>query len=257
MDNLFEWQTDKFIGGNGVITGANEAQEWMLKWWWSHYSKSNTLPVTFFDFGMSKSACLWCKKRGQVISAKLPDAFFEKKNEGQEAIKKLWHKIHRDVTWETRQAWFYKPFALLKTPYEQTIWIDLDCEVKKDISSLLSYGHEGDGFGIALDHAEGSEKNHRLGLLLKEETAYQAGVLVFKRKSPVIETWAKTCYIWDIPMIGDQDILCHVLHTHPFKFSVFPRIYNWLNIEPDQSDVVIYHHSGVKGKQTIIKEAYV
>lgn len=260
MDDPFSWQTQQFVGGSGVVTGANEAQEWMLKWWWDHYSQTNTLPITFFDFGMSKSAQIWCEKRGTVIPITPPDASFERKNHGQESIKKLWHKIYRDVSWETRHAWFYKPFSLLKTPYEQTIWLDLDCEVKKDISPLLGYAKEGDGFGVALDHPEGSEKNHRLGLLLEKEKAYQSGVMVYQRHSPVIETWAKTCYIWDIPVVGDQDILCHVLHTHPFKISIFPRIYNTLNIDPDHPDVVIYHHSGVKGKQTIsktIKRGYV
>jgi len=42
--------------GNGLITGCDETHEWMLPTWWKHYSKRNSSPVSFIDFGMSKSA---------------------------------------------------------------------------------------------------------------------------------------------------------------------------------------------------------
>lgn len=59
-------KTDEPI--QGVITGCNQNHEWLLKGWWHHFSKHNTLPVAFVDFGMSASAKAWCEKKGQVIS---------------------------------------------------------------------------------------------------------------------------------------------------------------------------------------------
>ena len=73
MKNL-KWETSNFIGGDGVLTGCDENHEWMLKWWWKHYTSSNTLPVTFLDFGMSKSAQIWCKKRGLVIPVNMEES---------------------------------------------------------------------------------------------------------------------------------------------------------------------------------------
>ena len=57
----------------GVLTGCDESHEWMLKLWWNYYSQTNTYPVTFCDFGMSKSARLWCEKRGDIITPKAPN----------------------------------------------------------------------------------------------------------------------------------------------------------------------------------------
>jgi len=47
--------------GNGVVVAANGTQEWLLKWWWDHYSKNSDFPVTFFDLGKSKSARNFCE----------------------------------------------------------------------------------------------------------------------------------------------------------------------------------------------------
>src|SRR5689334_9119639 len=51
----------------GVIVGCDLYQEWLLLWWWSHYSSHNAIPVAFVDMGMSEEGALWCKERGEYI----------------------------------------------------------------------------------------------------------------------------------------------------------------------------------------------
>ncbi len=71
---------DNYIGGDGILTGCDQNQEWMLKWWWENYTACNQFPVTFVDFGMTASAKKWCEKHGTVTSFALPDNFFPNKD---------------------------------------------------------------------------------------------------------------------------------------------------------------------------------
>ena len=63
----------------GVIVGTDNGIEWCLPWWWKYYQKHNSLPVTFFDFGMTEKARAWCEKRGDVISFILDENIIKKR----------------------------------------------------------------------------------------------------------------------------------------------------------------------------------
>lgn len=38
---------------NVFLTGCDKNTEWMLQWWYHEYSKYNTTPVIFANFGVS------------------------------------------------------------------------------------------------------------------------------------------------------------------------------------------------------------
>ena len=90
----------------GVITGCNENHEWLLKTWWHYYTKSNSYPVTFMDFGMSKSARIWCEKRAPVISIPLPKTASKEEVDPQKA--KIWETVYNNP-WPGRPLWARHP----------------------------------------------------------------------------------------------------------------------------------------------------
>ncbi len=59
----------------GILIGCDQNQEWMLEWWWAHYSRHNCYPVAFVDFGMSQEAKKWCQSKGHWISLDAPKNF--------------------------------------------------------------------------------------------------------------------------------------------------------------------------------------
>ena len=247
MDFL-NWNDEAYLGGEGVLTGCDERQEWMLKCWWDHYSKTNSHPVTFFDFGMSKSARLWCEKRGHTISFSLSNTFM-KENEPF-PLPKTWTPKQKSGALSQRKIWFTKAFSLLQTPYENSLWTDLDCQVKGSLTPLLRWG----SFGVAEDYFETSKEWKKVGYLPQDAVGYQAGVIVFKRHSPIINAWLKNCYLNRKEDFSDQSILSKTLHHQPFSFHSIPSIYNWIDPEKENPDAVIVHHAGNILKRKILKE---
>ena len=100
----------------GIIVGCDKAQEWLLPWWWQHYSKLNSYPVAFADFGMTEKAIAWVSERGRYI--KLPAAAPLKEVSPE-------RPEFRERTQEKRGAWFKKPLACLYSPFPESLWIDL------------------------------------------------------------------------------------------------------------------------------------
>ena len=41
-------------GAEGVVVAADSQYEQFLPWWWKHYRAHSSLPVTFFDLGLTK-----------------------------------------------------------------------------------------------------------------------------------------------------------------------------------------------------------
>ena len=106
----------------GVMTGCNESQENFLKPWFENYSKHNNYPVTFCDFGMSKEARTFCKQHGTLLKASA------------------------------------KIFALPKSPYENTIWTDINCEIKQTLCPLFEMTSVKDGFAISYSKNRAPQK---------------------------------------------------------------------------------------------------
>ena len=103
--------TNEIKAQRGVLTGCDTTCEWMLKWWWNNYKRNNKYPVAFADFGMSDTARAFCDKIGTVV----------------------------DITRSVKKNWFKKPFAMLASPFKKVIWIDMDCDVRKDLVTLFNY----------------------------------------------------------------------------------------------------------------------
>ena len=240
-----------------VLTGCDQNQEWMLKWWWKNFSKCNNCPVIFCDFGMSKSARLWCETKGIVKS--LPSSHPNFLNEDEKipiSLKKKWEKIYFNVDANIRNAWMKKPLFLPLSPYEQNLWIDLDCEIKKPLFLFFDIlDQSGLSFAVAKDTPRGYLLRLELGFLKLNESAYQSGVFAFTKDSPVIKAWVENCLQRSHLFFSDQDALNRTIYENHFNiFELSP----YFNLIPGYAqlfpcDPLIIHHVTLAGKKKLFR----
>ncbi len=220
----------------GVIVGCDQKQEWMLPWWWSHYRTHNDLPVAFIDFGMTDHAREWCKARGALITLKAPKGFVYLQSQISSHLQETWEKKYGSHLWSGRDLWFYKPFALLQSPFKKTIWLDLDCEVLGPISHLFNKLHSHSGFALVQDTID---------------TGYNSGVVVYDKSSPLLSLWASACIRTNDQFLGDQEVLTHLIQDRDIEVSELPSKYNWVVKSGINPEAVVLHWSGSWGKQVI------
>lgn len=199
---------------SGIVTGCDAAQEWMLPWWFEHYSKNNSYPVVFADFGMSNAGLEFCRKRGRIIS----------------------------ISGQFKESWFKKPLAILNSGLAKFIWIDLDCEIRGDLNPIWQFC---DKIGLTLD-----VKRNDLARLYSCQ-ALATGVVCGTHGNELIERWADECGMQQLR--GDQEVLNHILGSDRSLVNIMPPEYQWLRLQGDKPGVLIMHWTGSNGK-TIIKK---
>lgn len=228
---------------NGVIIGASKDQEWLLPWWWMNFHLHNTLPVAFINFGgMSEKALNWCAKRGEVISFEEPINSIAPKEKIDPERAKIWEATHSDV-WSVRQSWFKKPLALLKSPFQRTMWMDLDCQTLGPIESLFDLLIDG-SIALVAEAEWSQELNRKKGHLLPGEIMYNSGVLLYDRNSSIIKEWAKQSLERSDSFFGDQQLLSRILFTEKIPVVSLEPIYNWPMDNGLNPKAVVLHWSG-------------
>jgi hypothetical protein len=214
----------------GVLVGADEAIAWLLPWWWERYIASNNLPVAFIDFGMEEKTRQWCEERGRVIP-------FQEDIEGEvlpiEIINK-WKKSYGESYERMRSSWFKKPVACLLTPFKQTVWIDLDCEILSSIEGVFSFLTEGKELAAALE----TETNKGVN----------GGVVVFQQGSSLVRDWNALAKRDRGKYWGDDRVLSEVIKENLERFSVLPDGYNWRISQGVPLHAKIIHWCGQWGK---------
>lgn len=214
-------------------------QEWLLPWWWENYSRHNDLPVAFCDFGLSYKMRRWCEERGQVFEV-LDDSFVRPPEEMDPKTVAHIEKIFMNPGWEGRSTWFRKPHACMKSPFDKTVWIDLDCYVNDSILPLFNHADGEQGISMREDF---SSRNLSYTML-------QAGVIVF-RKTPLLQEWTHAAITENAFYRCDQSLISHLLHQKGGIEDKLPNLYNWGRAEGHNLDARIIHFYGESGKKII------
>ncbi len=222
----------------GILVGANERQEWLLAWWWDNYRRRNDYPVCFVDFGLSEKKKRWCKERGQLISLRMPPLFVRDRGEVDGTLAEEWEKSFPDTFWESREAWFKKAQACLESPYDETIWIDLDCEIVKPLEGLWG---QSERVALAKDFSA----------ISVDFPIYNSGVIVFQKNDPLIVEWAKQSIEKNALFRGDQDVLSQIIADEKLPIHELDPMYNWSIGRGERKDVVIYHWLGDAAKSVL------
>jgi len=237
----------------GVIVGCDHHQEWLLSWWWENYAVHNCHPVAFFDFGMSEEARSFCTSKGSLIVIPASE-WVNDSLEGiaSETLDKWAFSFGRERMQTSRSAWMKKPLAAKLCPFDEAIWIDLDCMVLGDLTPCYDLIAEHDlaimpeGFaGSFLDHVQGSS--------FFDEVIFNSGVFVFKKGAQIIEKWAAYTRKYCHQFSGDQHILSRVIYNEAIPVNFLPERYNFMSTFPSDPPAVIIHFAGVNGK-AIIRE---
>lgn len=222
----------------GILLGGNERQEWLLPWWWDHFRKSNHYPVAFVDFGFSAQGKEWCRAKGQLIDLRMPPLFVRDRDEVDSHFRDEWEAIYPDGFWDSREAWFKKPAACLVSPFDRTIWIDLDCQIVGPLDPLFAEIHP-THIAIAKDIVASRRSPFPI---------YNSGVIVFPRGHSLIVEWARQAAINNGLFRGDQDLLAHIIQSQGQVVHELSPLYNWSIGEGMREDVKIYHLVGDAAK---------
>jgi len=225
----------------GVLIGADEAAEDLLSWWWDCYARHERRPVAIVDFGMTEKARGWCEARMTVIPLE-ERAEVARKEAVAEMHVQAWSKRYTDQLWRSRKAWFQKPRACLLSPFDHTLWLDLDCEVCEPLDSL---------FGAW-------EKDIELAIVrgepwFSEFQIFNSGVLLFDRKAPFLAEWCRLCAERQDNVMGDQDVLLELILLGKVKIKELLTLYNWLMFMGFAPGIVIAHWASSAGKDYIRK----
>jgi len=234
----------------GIIIGSDRHQEWLLPWWWEHYSAFNSYPVAFVDFGMSEKALAWCHQKGQCI--KLPPSNLN--IAFPVSVKEQWEARYGKGIWQCRPTWFKKPLALLESPFSIGLWIDLDCQIRDNLDPLfkcLLFNAE-----IALIQEPNFIQNleRECGFFLSEEVNYNSGVIVFHQNAPILHQWMKEIIEQNEKYVTDQHALCRAIFKYKPSLVELPLLYNWPRVLGPNPEAVIFHFCGGAGKIEIIKK---
>lgn len=245
-----QWQS-KPIYPKGIICGSDQAQEWLLPWWWSRLRDHNQDPVAFCDFGMSSEALQWCRERGEVI----PVLFDQNRVVSKEAVAshlgaewvQQWEELYSSVIWDFRHVWFKKPFALLHSPFQRTIWLDLDCEVLAPLQPLFELCSTEAQLGIMREFRSNFLPHFHPDIL------YNSGVIVFEHGASLIEKWAEGCMSLTDQFVGDEQLLSHLINTLQIPVKELPDVFNWRASAADWINLhaVIWHWVCPAGKEYI------
>lgn len=234
------WRTEKIRKEDGVLVATDIGLEWMLPWWWEHYSRHNSHPVAFVDFGMSEEARQWCRERGEFIPLRVADIFVAEQEEVEASYVQEWEKHFGTNFWPSRRAWFKKPLACLQSPFHRTLWLDLDCEVRGSIAPLFAFS------------------DHPIGIALCKERwkkrcmpIYNSGVIVFRRNLLLIEDWANESFANNHQFRCDQELLSHLITEQKIEVNELPELMNWTLCNGKNPDALIYHWQGYQGHKGI------
>lgn len=178
------------------ITGANSEYEDILDWFINNYNKHISRPLYIADFGLRN---------------KYPNTI--------------------QIDWKVN-PWYYKPRAMIEAPGESVCWIDLDCEIRADISDIFDLTGAAD-FGLTKDWC-----NRRY--------EWATGLVCVNSKQPLYK-WAELCEYREYR--GDQEVFDTIKNFYNIK--ELPREYQWLRLEGDNPGCKVMHWTGSKGKEHI------
>lgn len=221
----------------GILVASDRNQEWLLPWWWDHYSKHNSYPVAFVDFGMSSNARQWCQTKGICVPLSAPPL-----QEVSSERKKQWETWAGSGIWSLRGAWFKKPFAFLQTPFPLTCWLDLDCEIRGSLAPLFHTLSLGADLALVKERGIDQENRRVLDLLFPDESIYNSGVVAFRKEAPILRHWVNIAAEENHLFMGDQDVLSRAIYLHRPLLIELPSKYNWKSTWEENPDAVIIHY---------------
>lgn len=217
----------------GIIVGLDAKQEYLLAYFYINLRLCSDLPITFFDFGMSLFGKDFCEKRGHVI--RVESSLYSRQTKSDEDLQKT--------------AWFKKPLACKKAPYDVNLWLDLDCKVIKCLKLLIEQITQDNHLYLAVDE-RATSRAKTLGI---DYPIYNSGVIGFTKHAEVIDLWIKACMNQSFK--GDQDALSYVIACNRCNLTQIDPCFNTISMPQDRAfDKIAVLHYITYLKEFLAKE---
>jgi hypothetical protein len=236
----------------GVLVATDQTLEWMLPWWVYHYKKHCDLPIAFVDLGMSEEKKALCKEHGTLISIESKEFHFEPSKLEKLADGGEFNLSSLKSTLSRRNAWFLKPSACLASPFEKTLWIDVDCEILKPIDILFSR----DRFACSKESESVLQSNISRGTIPKIANFYNSGLIYYEKNHHILLAWAKELEENPGSYYGDQAALSVIIQKLGYTIDTFPIEHHRFYNEEIFESTVIRHYCGIDGKKEIILKMF-
>ncbi len=211
----------------GALIAADRYCEWLIPWFFERLRAVCQLPLAIVDMGMTRGALDYCKDKGELITLEID------------------HLPHFDIQ---ASGWYKKPFALLKTPFQKTLWLDCDCEVVRPIDLLFDFEEE---MRLAPDTENSHKKELGLGTIKPEEVLYNSGVILFNKGSPLVEDWVRAVSDQQTAFFSDQHVLSRLIQSGDYSIGRLQDDYNWRMSQGFNIHAAIIHWAGSWGKEYI------
>ena len=206
----------------------------MLPWWWTHFESHNTLSVAFVDLGMTPKMKTWCQGKGAVIGLDAPRHFVFDKSLIAPELTSFWEETAGKDFWEGRDIQFYQPFALQQSPFNETLWVGLDCEVTGNLKPLFSKVHA-----------------YSKIALTKSQEQYQTHLMAVHRTSPILSRWAELCQWHNNRYIDGAEALTTLIQEEEVEVAELANRVSGLGPE-----ALIFHWGGKWGKEVIRRTVF-
>ena len=236
---LYNTLTPRTPFSKGIVVASDLSQEKFLPWWWDNYKAFNDFPVTFVDLGLSREMKQWCKEKGNYVHLPISGLFVSEQEEMDPAVVKQFERESGKYLWGCRSAWFRKPLACLQSPYESSIWMDIDCEIRGSIESLFSFCTHPSGMSLAQEYG------------IHSPPLFNSGVIAFAQNTSLLRLWALKSLKEHTKYPGDQDVLNAIFHEQKISPGLLPPYYNWSRFKEENPESIIVHWHGPHGKRII------
>ena len=214
----------------GVLIASNEDYHCFVRSWYREYIIFNTLPITIIDFGMTTAQLKWCEGKMDIIPCHENSHIHPIEDISKERLaswdKLYCHGLKIEDFWTNRKAFHQKARSLKLTPYNETLWLDLDCQVRGNIEELFHYAAKPPHFSLAENKKTKFRILWRLGIVPEGSPAYNSGVIVYKKNCPIMEELAEVSLQHDDLFYGDQDILNSLIYEKNIQFDPLPEKFN-------------------------------
>lgn len=260
MDDSFQkkwcrWRYKKPPEDKGILLVSDRQTEQYIPWWWECYSKHNSYPVLLMDIGLSKGLVSWCKNKIQVQKLSIPNSFVKMRDELSGRAKNLTHFFTYDEAWNVRIPWFKKPLAALQTPFQKSILMDLDCEVRGSLDPLFEEAKHFKEVGCAIDPHSNLTRYEKYRGCEEGETQYNSGVVLFHHGAKTVCKWAKLSVEENDRFYGDQEVLSSLsLDPESNIYQLDSKYNTFYYLEKPNSSPLIVHWISSHGKKQLLQK---
>ncbi|NDD58968.1 MAG: hypothetical protein EBZ47_06955 [Chlamydiae bacterium] len=251
-----DWFHKGFIENEGIITGCDKAQEWMLPYFYKKYAEFNQRPISFIDFGMSNKAKEFCRSIGNLYPLQFPKKYIPSPCNVSSSIQALWNHASgrgdNSLFWYKYAKYHHKPLAFLMTPYKNTLWLDVDCEVMKDLSAVFDKIQASPSLCIVPRLKSCQKEYIAKGLAIEGQEGYNSGVVGYGRESSVILDWANETLHKHHLFMTDEDLFASLCLEKKYSITHLDAMYNWMpHSHGWNPEAAIFHWVGEAGKHLL------